>query len=55
MFTVNTNIELFNIRIKNFDVGLKIREEAVDDLLTILFRRYKFTVDSKFVEYIETK
>ena len=55
MSTVNSNIENFNIYIKNSVEGLKARGEKVDDLVMQLFHGYKAAADSKFIEYMETK
>ena len=55
MSHVNSNIELFNLRVKNDVEGLRARGETVDDLIMKLFKGYKAAADSKFVAYIETK
>ena len=52
---VNSNIEIFNIHIKNTVEGLKSREEKVDDLMMLLFKDCKTIADSKFIEYNNTK
>ena len=55
MGTVNSNIELFNMHVKNSREGLIARGETVDDLIMKLFKGYKATSDTKFVEYIDKK
>ena len=55
MSLVNSNIELFNLRVKNDVEGLRARGETVDDLIMKLFKGYKTATYSKFVTYIETK
>jgi len=55
MSTVNSNIEIFNVYVKNSVEGLKARGEKVDDLVMQLFHGYKAAADSKFVEYMDTK
>ena len=55
MSSVNFNIEIFNIYVKNSVEGLKARGEKVDDLVMQLFHGYKAVADSKFIEYIKTK
>ena len=55
MTSVNSNIEMFNIHVKNTVEGLKARGESVDDLMMLLFKGYKAASDSKFIEYISTK
>ena len=52
---VNSNIEIFNVYVKNSVEGLKARGEKVDDLVMQLFHGYKAAADSKFVEYMDTK
>ena len=52
---VNTNIEIFNVYVKNSVEGLKARGEKIDDLVIKLFHGYKAAADSKFVEYMVTK
>ena len=55
MTSVNSNIEMFNIHVKNTVEGLKARGESVDDLMMLLFKGYKAASDLKFIEYISTK
>ena len=55
MSIIGSNIELFNLHVKNSREGLKARGETVDDLILKLFTGYKAAADSKFVEYIENK
>ena len=55
MTSVNSNIEMFNINLKNTVKGLKARGESVDNLVMILFKRYKAASYSKFIECISTK
>ena len=56
MSSVNFNIEIFNIYVKNSVEGLKARGEKVDDLVMKLFHGYnQDAADSKFIEYIKTK
>ena len=55
MTNVNSNIELFNLHVKNSKEGLKARGEQADDLIMELFKGYKAASDSTFVEYIERK
>ena len=55
MANIGSNIELFNLHVKNSREGLKARGETVDDLILKLFTGYKAAADSKFVEYIENK
>ena len=55
MSLVNSNIELFDLRVKNDGEGLKVRGETFDDLIMKLFKGYKAAADSKFVDYIKTK
>ena len=55
MNLVNSNINLFNLRVKNDVEGIRARGETVDDLIMKLFKRYKAAADSKRVVYIETK
>ena len=55
MSTVNSNIKIFNVYVKNSVEGLKTRDEKVDDLVMQLFHGYKVAADSKFVEYMDTK
>ena len=49
MGTVNSNIELSNIHVKNSREGLFARGETVNDLIMKLFKGYKDTSDTKFV------
>ena len=46
MTSVNSNIEMFNIHVKNTVEGLKARGESVDDLMMLLFKGYKAASDS---------
>ena len=55
MSLVNSNIELFDLRVKNDGEGLKVRGETFDDLIMKLFKGYKAAADSKFVDYIKIK
>ena len=55
MINVGSNIELFNMHVKNVKEGLKARGEIIDDLPLKLFKGYRATSDCKFVEYIEKK
>ena len=55
MGTVGSNIELFNLHVRNARMGLKARGQSADDLILNLFKGYRAAADSKFVEYIETK
>lgn len=55
MSSINSNIEIFNMHIKNAREGLKIRGQTIDNLMFKLFKDYNATSDSKFVEYIEKK
>ena len=55
MINVGSNIELFNMHVKNVKDGLKARGEIIADLPLKLFKGYRATSDSKFVEYIEKK
>ena len=55
MINLGSNIELFNIHVKNVKEGLKARGEIIDDLPLQLFKGYRATSDSKFFEYIEKK
>ena len=55
MANIGSNIELFNLHVKNSREDLKARGEIVDELILKLFTGYKAAEDSEFVEYIETK
>ena len=55
MHDVNSNIELFNLRVKNDVERLRARGETVDDLIMKILKGCKAAADSKFVAYIETK
>ena len=55
MGTINSNIELFNQHVKNAKEGLTARGESVNDLLLKLFKGYKATADTNFVEYNENR
>ena len=55
MGTINSNIELFNLHVKNAKEGLTARGESVNDLLLKLFKGYKATADTNFVEYMKKK
>ena len=55
MTSVKSNIEMFNIYVKNTIEGLKARRESVDDLMMLIFKGYKAASESKFIEYISTK
>ena len=55
MSAINFNIDLFNIYVKKSIEWLNARGEKVDDLVMQLFHGYKSAIDSKFIEYIETK
>ena len=55
MGTINSNIELFNQHVKNTKEGLTARGESVNDLLLKLFKGYKATAVTNFVEYMEKK
>ena len=55
MGIANSNIELFNMYVKNSREGLIARGETVDDLIMELFKGYKATSDTKSVEYIDKK
>ena len=55
MANIGSNIELFNLHVKNSREGVKARGETVDDLILKLFTGYKAAADSKFVEHIENK
>lgn len=52
MANIGSNIELFNLHVKNSREDLKARGEIVDELILKLFTGYKAAEDSEFVEYI---
>ena len=56
-YTINvgSNIEIFNMHVKYSEEGLKARGQTIDDLILNLFKGYKATSNSKFVEYTEKK
>ena len=55
MGTINPNIELLNMHVKNSGESLIARGETVDVLIMKLFKGYISTLDNKLVEYIDNK
>ena len=55
MGTINSNIELFNMHVNISREDLLARGETVNDLIMKLFKSYKATSDTKFVEYMDKK
>ena len=55
MTTVHSNVELFNIHVKENRQGLKARGESTDDLMINLFKGYMAASDKEFAKYIHTK
>ena len=55
MGTVKSNIELFNLHVKNAREGLNSRGESVNDLLVKPFKGCRTIAYTNFVEYIEKK
>ena len=55
MFSVNSNIELFNMHVKRTIEGLRARGKTIDDLALKFLKGCKVLLDSKFVECIDEK
>ena len=55
MVTVHSNVELFNLHVKENRQGLKARGESTDDLMINLFKGYMAASDKEFAKYIRLK
>ena len=55
MGTVNSNIELFDLHVRDAHEGLLARGQTVDNLVMKIFKGYKAASDNNFVDYITKK
>ena len=55
MSSVNSDIDKFNLYVKQAVRGLKARRERTDDLMIYLFKGYKTATNEEFVKYITQK
>ena len=55
MGTVNSNIELFDLHVRDAHEGLLSRGQTVDNLVMKIFKGYKAASDNNFVDYITKK
>ena len=55
MVIVHSNVELFNLHIKDNRQELKARRESTNDLIINLFKRYMAASNKEFTKYIRSK